>query len=113
MRKSCTLAFASLLVIAVCFAATTDWQKYSVKPKAGFVPDGKTAISIAVAVWTPIYGAKMIEGEKPYSAVLEGDVWRVEGSLPEPPKGIVVFGGVATAIISKKDGQVLAVWHTK
>ena len=72
------------------------------------MPDGKTAIAIAVAVWTPIYGEKTIASEKPYTAKLADGKWTVTGSLP---KGYV--GGVAIAVISKSNGRVLRVSHGK
>jgi NTF2 fold immunity protein len=72
------------------------------------VPDAKTAIKIAVAVWEPIYGEAQIAGEKPYHADLKNGVWTVEGSLPNGWKG-----GVAIAKISKSDGTVLLVIHEK
>jgi NTF2 fold immunity protein len=81
------------------------------KPAEGFVPDAKTAIKVAVAVWEPIYGEQQIAKEKPYRAkLLTNTVWKVEGSLPE---GIGVKGGVATAFINKTDGKVVDVYHTK
>jgi len=78
------------------------------QPKEGMVPDGATAISIAVAVWNPIYGEKEIASEKPYNATLKNELWTVTGSVPG---GWV--GGVATAVISKKDGRIIKVYHTK
>jgi NTF2 fold immunity protein of polymorphic toxin system component len=80
-------------------------------PKNGFVPDPATAIKIAVAVWTPIYGAEHIAGEKPYRAKLKNGVWTVEGSLPKPPTGGFVTGGVAVARISQKDASIIQVTH--
>ena len=76
------------------------------KPKDGFVPDEKTAIAIAVAVWLPIYGEKQITSEKPFKATLKDGVWHVTGSLP---KGW--YGGVAEADISKENGRILHVIH--
>jgi hypothetical protein len=105
MKKPLWVAVAVLGLTGVCLAAT-DWDHFGYKPKDGFVPDENAAIAIAVAVWTPIYGAKAIADEKPYRARLEGEVWRVEGSLPEGWRG-----GPATAIIEKTDGRVRAVWH--
>jgi hypothetical protein len=78
------------------------------KPKDGYVPDEQTAISIAVAVWTPIYGKDKIENEKPFKAQLKNGVWTVRGSLPEN-----FDGGVAEADISKDDGRILRVIHGK
>lgn len=92
-------------IAAVAFA--TEPPKHSVKPKNGFVPDAKTAIKIAVAVWEPIYGADKIAGEKPYHARLNTNgVWLVEGSLPAD-----LVGGVAEAEITKDDARILRVSH--
>ena len=75
-------------------------------PPNGFVPDAKTAISIAVAIWEPIYGAKQIQSERPFKAKLVEGVWHVEGTLPSGTPG-----GVAEARISKADGRVVYVMH--
>jgi len=72
------------------------------------VPDAETAIAIAIAVWNPVYGKKEIASEKPYYAVLKNGLWTVTGSLPD---GWV--GGVATAVISQRDGRVIKIYHTK
>lgn len=78
------------------------------QPKEGLVPDAKTAITIAVAVWEPVYGKANIASEGPYEAVLRGSHWTVSGTLP---KGSL--GGVATAAIDKKNGRVIKIYHTK
>ena len=105
MRTCLTLVCASLAMASVCIAASA-WEKLSFKPKDGFVPDERTAIAIAVAVWSPIYGEKQIASEKPYKASLKDGIWTVEGSLP---KGML--GGVAIAEIAKSDGRIIAVIH--
>ncbi|MCH8956664.1 hypothetical protein IIA28_15290 [candidate division KSB1 bacterium] len=51
-------------------------------PKSGVIPDEKTAISIAVSVWKPIYGDEQIEKQKPYQAFLIDGNWSVLGTLP-------------------------------
>ena len=76
-------------------------------PKGGYVPDAKTAIKIAEAVWLPIYGEN-IYTKKPFTAQLKGDVWLVQGSLPE-----LMLGGVPSAEISKQTGKILRVSHGK
>ena len=78
------------------------------KPAEGLVPTEDVAISIAVAIWGPIYGADQIPREKPYHAKLIGGVWWVSGSLPPG-----YFGGVAEGRIQKIDGRVLGVIHGK
>jgi hypothetical protein len=98
--------FMSLAAFLV-FAA--DTAKHNYKPKEGYVPDAKTAIRIAVAVWEPIYGASQIATEKPYHARLDTNgVWTVVGSLPSSTPG-----GVAVAEIAKDDGRILRVSHGK
>lgn len=84
-----------------------DPKKRSYMPAKGFVPDAVTAIRIAVAVWTPIYGEKQIQGEKPFKARLRRGVWTVTGSLP----GKEWVGGVVEADIAQKDGRILRVIH--
>ncbi|MBI3996184.1 MAG: YbbC/YhhH family protein [Candidatus Omnitrophica bacterium] len=76
-------------------------------PKVGFVPDEDTAIKIAEAIWAPIYG-ESLNDERPFHANLVGDIWHVEGSLPEG-----MSGGVAEAEIAKADGRILRVSHGK
>src|SRR5438045_9780190 len=98
MTKYRSLIFAALIVSA---GFADDMPKGSNIPPDGFVPDAGTAISIARAVWLPIYGAKQIDDEKPYKATLSGEVWTVTGSLP---RGF--SGGVAGIEISKRDGRV-------
>jgi hypothetical protein len=70
------------------------------------IPDEKTAITIAETVLIPIYGKEQIDSEKPFHAQLSGDIWTVEGSLPE---GWV--GGVASVKLSKKDARVIKIEH--
>jgi hypothetical protein len=93
-----------ILACGILFAVE---QQHSYKPKEGFVPDEKTAIAIAVAVWSPIYGVEKIQMEKPFETVLKNGVWHVEGALPAGN----TKGGVAEAEISKKDARILRVSH--
>lgn len=71
---------------------------------SGFVPDAKTAIKIAVAIWEPMYGEKPIADQKPYRASLTNGVWIVEGTFHGSG-----FGQVAAARIAKDDGKILMV----
>lgn len=114
-KRRCILVFGLMVVLAIAPDYDIRGQaiaedKHNYKPKEGYVPDEKTAIRIAVAVWIPIYGEKEIEKEKPYKAKLDNGVWTVEGSLPE---GKYVRGGVAEADIAKDDGCILRVSHGK
>jgi hypothetical protein len=91
-------------VYATALAADTNNANF--KPKDGYVPDAKTAVKIAVAVWEPIFGTEQIAKERPYRAYLTNGVWTVVGSLPEGH-----YGGTAVAQIAKDDGKILRVFH--
>jgi hypothetical protein len=101
------------LVIFFCaflcsFALGRSPQTPQKRPKEGFVPDQETAVRIAEAVLTPIYGNKQVQAEKPFQAILKREVWVVTGRLPEGADG-----GVAEVRISKVTGEILAVHHGK
>ena len=97
-----------LLALTGLTALTLLAADAAFKPKNGFVPDKETAIKIAVAVWTPIYGKEHIEKESPYSAELVEGVWIVNGHLPAE-----VLGGVAHAEIAKDDGRIVRISHSQ
>ena len=103
-----TFTVAGSLILLAGFVLAAEAPKHSYKPDAGYVPDAKTAIKIAVAVWEPIYGEKQIAKQKPYHATLTNGVWMVEGTFHGSG-----FGGVAVAEISKDDATVLRVSHGK
>jgi hypothetical protein len=76
--------------------------------KQDYIPDEKTAIEIAEAIWFPIYG-KNIYNSKPFRAtIIQDSVWYIRGTLED---GYV--GGVPYALIRKSDCKVLKVIHTK
>ena len=65
-----------LLLTTLPFGQATDGQCDSLRsvcPQGGFVPDQQTAVLIAEAVLTPIYGHEHIESERPFTARLEGN----------------------------------------
>ena len=104
MRKKLILFLG--VVSAGAFLLAAEAARHNLKPKDGYVPDSKTAMKIAVAVWEPIYGEEQIAKQKPYRAALTNGVWTVEGSLPAS-----MVGGVAVAEIAKDDGRILRVSH--
>jgi NTF2 fold immunity protein/Clp amino terminal domain, pathogenicity island component len=72
-----------------------------VLPKSGVVPDAATAIQIAEAVWTPMYGAETIASQTPFEAKLNHNVWIVIGS-GAPETALFAF-------ILQADGRILSV----
>ena len=72
-----------IAIVLLLLALPLSAQEHNVRPPQGLVPDSKTAIAIAVAVWTPIYSEKQIASQKPYRATLTGGKWTVTGSPPQ------------------------------
>jgi hypothetical protein len=79
----------------------------SLKPKLGYVPDEATAIAIAKAVWSPVFGKDAVEAQHPIRANLQNGVWVVQGRNPVPyPESTFV------ALISQDDGRIVEVsWY--
>jgi hypothetical protein len=107
------LALVSILFFASVTMSCTKNEhspqivsKYN--PQDGYVPDEITAVAVAEAVCVPFYGHDLVEAEKPYSAVLKGDLWTVRGTLP---KGDQRMGGTLTVQISKRDGRIVSMTH--
>jgi NTF2 fold immunity protein len=100
---------------AALFLGTALGQGY--RPSNGFVPDEATAVKIAEAVLIPVYGKKMIESERPFTATLKKGVWTVAGTLrcPDGKGGFTTEcdGGVATVQISKQDARIISMMHYK
>ena len=100
------IIFSLILLLYANAVYTAETQKHTYRPENGYVPDQETAIKIAVAVWTPIYGKKQIEKELPYKAILKNGIWYVSGSLPKNS-----LGDVAEAEVSKENGCIIRISH--
>ena len=119
MKLGTPISSAVWVVISVAFFALGSVVYKLVPPRSfhspesiqygGAVPNAESAIKIAVATWTPLYGERTIQAERPYTAKLEGDVWIVEGTFHS--FGLPAAGGVARAEISKADGRIIKVIH--
>src|SRR5262249_7990365 len=70
-------------------------------PAAGCVPNAETAIRIAEAVWSPIFGDEIVKNQRPYRAELIDETWTVRGSPPLPTERSLI------AQIEKSDGRIL------
>ena len=81
-------------------------EHHDVRKLREMVQNKETAIALAVAVWSPIYGKEKIEKEAPYQVIRVDDYWVVTGSLK---KGWM--GGTAQAVINASDGCFLNVTH--
>jgi len=70
-------------------------------PTSGIVADADTAMRIAEAVWTPLYGTTAVAAQVPFNAELRFNVWIVTGSSP-PENALFAF-------ILQTDGRILSV----
>ncbi len=99
--------YLSALAFCLCGSVIAENLKHTFVPEQGYVPDAKTAIMIAEAVWLPIYGNGIYE-KKPFVAKLQGEIWVIQATLPNE-----MLGGVPVAEISKKSGEILRISHGK
>lgn len=103
---TCALFIGSFILIALTMNAQKTGNSTDPE-KDGYIPNAATAITVAEAIWLPIYGNKIYES-KPFKATLRNnEIWIVEGTLHSQR------GGVPYAEIQKKDCKVLKVIHTK
>jgi hypothetical protein len=102
--------FAALIIFLVIAASiqASEPVKHTYTPDYGFVPGKATAVVIALAVLSSIYGEAQIKSQAPYVATLENGVWTVTGTLPAGLKG-----GVAVVEISEVTGKIMTVTHGK
>lgn len=88
------------------------WMRYnssrirpSVNPdpeKNGFVADESTALKVEEIIWLSVYGGTIYQ-QKPFKAILQDDVWIVEGVAHAK------IGGAPHIVIRKKDGAIMEV----
>lgn len=105
-RTLCAVSAFGVLVAALTTAQVPRSSESYVPPQ-GMVPNKETAVRIADAVLTPIYGEAAVEHEKPYSVTLRGGIWIVKGKTHPGP------GGNLLIEISKKTGCILRVLGTE
>ena len=110
----------TIIFFLLCFSASLEARSYTENSyespgslgvfnhllKKGMVRDEKTALTIAIAIASSIYGKDEIESEKPFNVTLAKGVWTVTGSLPER-----AVGGVFIVKISQKTACILLVSH--
>ena len=76
-------------------------------PPNGFVPDSKTALKVADAILTAVYGEQEIAKEQPLKvALVDKELWMVWGTLDKR-----YLGGTAVVKVSKKTGTVVFLSH--
>jgi len=108
-REAMRVAMAGLGICLFFSSCSTDreaakWKARRVRPYGDVVPDRRTAIQIAEAVMSPVYGRRYVIAQRPQIAELRDDVWYVHGYMPPNSAG-----GTIEAYIDKHTGRVLAI----
>jgi hypothetical protein len=75
------------------------------------IPDEKTALRIAKAVWLPIYGRKNLIGYSYKIILIENKTWAIRG-VNRLYKYFNVLGGGPYIDLDKRTGQILIVGNT-
>jgi hypothetical protein len=110
MKTLISIILTTVSISFLCAFLVSDHK--SIIREEGFVPDSTTAVNVAIAILSPIYGREDIELEKPFHAVLINGIWIVEGTNEDRyTEGFV--GGIAHIEIRKKDCKVMKVWHDR
>lgn len=79
----------------------------SLQYPTNYVPDEKTAIKIAEAVWQPIYGDSIYKYRPFHARLVDNDVWHVYGTITTNK------GGTPYIELQRRDAKVLKVIRTK
>lgn len=95
------------IVIISCSIKKNEAETRSNPNLSELVSNEKTAISIAEAIWEPIYGPSL-EYSKPYIATPTDSSWIVEGTLDKDE-----LGGVPFIEIRKKNAEIINIGHGK
>jgi NTF2 fold immunity protein len=98
-----------LMISTLCLSSASLAQNV---PKifecnGGVVADEETAIRIAEAILSPVYGEKAIREQQPYQVTLKDGKWTVDGTAAPPGH----FGGRFHIVILQVDGRVLEIGY--
>ena len=107
-----SLSFVFLCLVATLFLAKNSYididDGHSYVPKNGFVSDEEIAMKMAELIAKKIYGDARVDAQKPFQAALNGEVWKISGTIPPN-----FLGGTFEVYLSKVDGRIIRVTHGK
>ena len=112
------IVISAVVLAVVCLVADFVSWKMEKPPQASSsnrVPDSDTAIRIAMAVASPVYGKGTIDRERPFSTELTNGRWTVRGSIPVPSylRWLNWKGGGVVVRIDQADGRIIDMTHEK
>ena len=79
-------------------------------PEEGFVPDQITAIAVAKAIWSPMFGEEIKKCTSFKAVLKDNKIWMVYGYYPYQGEA---QGGYPYAEIRKSDSKIINAYHTK
>ena len=111
-KISIPLLVVFLVLLATMFLAKNSYididDGHSYMPKNGFVSDEEIAMKMAELIAKKIYGDARVDAQKPFQAALNGEVWKISGTIPPN-----FLGGTFEVYLSKVDGRIIRVTHGK
>ena len=103
MNKICLF----IILVFLCFTSVFAKDFLDAKESNMLVSSKNMALELAEIYIKNVYGDTVSINQKPYHIIEEKDVWIVSGA---PPKAL---GGNFHIVISKKDGRVEKITHSK
>lgn len=76
--------------------------------KSNRIGTAEQAVALAVPLLQKQFGADVIAEQKPFHAILEGNLWHIYGTLPKE-----AIGGTAEAEICRTTGEIMEIYHTQ
>ena len=96
-------------IVSPILKTIRNGQYNGIRSKEGLIKDALTAKRVALAILLSFYGKECLQSEKPFTvSLIDNKYWFISGTLP---KGCV--GGVAEILLSKEDGKIMYLNHSK
>ena len=111
MKHTLCALFLGFMMTTSMAQTAAEIKNIDYLPAEGVIRNASVAVKVAEVILIDIYGAEVINNEKPLRAKLINDsVWLKSGTLAGKGEA---KGGDAHIKIRKKDGAVLGVIHEK
>jgi hypothetical protein len=103
MNKICLF----IILVFLCFTSAFAKDFLDKKESNMLVSSENMALELAEIYVKNVYGNTVSINQKPYRIIEENDVWIINGAPPQ------ALGGNFHIVISKKDGRVEKITHSK
>ena len=103
MNKICLFT----ILVFLCFTSAFAKDFFDKKESNMLVSSKNMALELAEIYIKNVYGDTVSINQKPYRIIEEKDVWIINGASPQ------ALGGNFHIVISKKDGRVEKITHSK